>query len=729
MQQVRSLGLAWCSFAVVLAVVGLSGVAASGCADGGGGGGGGRRDSGTTDGEAPRDSGGGDGGATCTRDEDCPDDGVFCNGRLVCNAMGRCVAGVIPTCDDGITCTRDACVGASDECQNTPDDTMCPEGNVCYAGRGCSTAPPCEFDSDCTDDGVFCNGPETCVGGLCMSAGRRDCGPENSCAVTECVEAMMMCVETAYEHLTDPLHCGLTGMNDCMACPEPDAALHQVAICNMGACGVACAMGFTDRDMDPSNGCEYSCTPTGSTDLPDDMFRDANCDGIDGDRALAVFVSSIGSDGNDGLTPATPVATVTRALNIASAETRTQILFVTATYNISAAINLRSGISFYGGYSSDFTMRSDTRASIVSTATTAIRAQGLTAPVTIDRVNLTTADQSASSASTTTLYVRDSADHLTLRWVNVLAGRGGAGGSGGDGARGSDGVRGTDGDGSSGGDGGSVGGGAGADGRRQGAGPAGSEGSPGDCGSGGSEGPGSGGGGLGCGDGDPQPGGEGGDGCTGGPGGSGAAGDGLGSLAADGTWSPNRAGSGSRGGRGGGGGGGGAGGGEDCTGPVVGCIYCGTGRGGGGGGGGGQGGAGGTGGFGGGASIGVVLLNSTLVAFNVRVQTAGGGTGGAGGAGGDPGLGRGGGTGATSGSSTEGRGGNGGDGGNGGRGGCGGGGGGGPSIGIWGTGTSSLYRELTPIMFVIGAGGGGGSSCGLSGNAGVEGNTRQAFPG
>src|SRR5262245_17299335 len=111
----RRMGLrvAW----VVVVVCALAGVA--GWA--GGGGGDRDRDGGTFD--AP----GGEGGTReCMRDEDCPDDMIFCNGRLRCDLSGRCIAGTIPTCDDGIGCTVDMCVAATDECQNTPDDTRCP---------------------------------------------------------------------------------------------------------------------------------------------------------------------------------------------------------------------------------------------------------------------------------------------------------------------------------------------------------------------------------------------------------------------------------------------------------------------------------------------------------------------------------------------------------------------------------------------------------------------------
>jgi len=461
---------------------------------------GGTRDTGGSD-VGPVPDAGRDGGAMtdapvtseCEVNADCTDDGVFCNGILTCQ-MGRCVSADIPSCDDGVVCTVDACSDAMNMCTHTPNDMMCPMGTRCYAGRGCADAPPCEFDSDCGDDGVFCNGVESCVMGACRSAGTRDCDDMNNCTVDECSDAMSMCVGTPFaDMLTSVMNCG-TGSNDCVVCPMPAPALHQVATCVMGACGTECEMGYIDADRNPANGCEYSCTPMPGVDLPDDSFRDSNCDGIDGDRTLAVFISNAGSDANDGLTTTTPVATIARALSVAGSAARSQVLFVTATYNVSAPVSLVGGISFYGGYSADFLTRTDTRASITSTAATAVRAQGLTTSVTVDRVNMTTADQTAASASTTTLYVRDSGDFLTLRFVNVLAGRGGNGTDASGGSAGGSGVRGTDGSGSSGGGGGSVGGGNGASGRSRASGLGGTAGAGGSCGSGGSAGGGSGGG-------------------------------------------------------------------------------------------------------------------------------------------------------------------------------------------------------------------------------------------
>src|SRR5919197_6490596 len=42
-----------------------------------------------------------------------------------------------------------------------------------------------------------------------------------------------------------------------------------------------------------------SCTP-GAPDRPDLGFVDSNCDGIDGDKANAIFVAPNGNDANDG---------------------------------------------------------------------------------------------------------------------------------------------------------------------------------------------------------------------------------------------------------------------------------------------------------------------------------------------------------------------------------------------------------------------------------------------
>lgn len=709
--------------AALVSVVSI--VALPGCADPGGGGGG-SRDSGRNDGGAidAGHDGGADGGPTCMTNADCPDDGQYCNGTLECTG-GRCVVANVPTCTDGIQCTDDHCDPVANRCVNSVNDANCPSGLSCSM-HGCVMGTVCEFDVDC-DDGVFCNGVESCVTQICMSSGMRDCDDHSDCTMDGCSDAMGMCTHDVYpDVMTNVAHCG--DGTTCMACPSPAPTLHQVATCAAGACGVVCETGYVDLDGNMANGCEFMCTPSAGVDLPDDTFADSNCDGIDGDRTLAIFVATTGTPANDGLTAAHPVGTLAAAFAVFAAHPeRTQILVANGTYSTSTPLSLPSGVGIYGGYGAGYTTRTDTRAQVVASGATAVIADHLTAPTVIDRVSLTTMSQTGASAYTATLIVDTSFDNLTLRFLSVVAGRGGNGGDGGTGATGSDGTRGSDGSGASGGGGGSVGGGMGASGASRGPGPAGAMGGGGSCGTGGSPGPSSGSGGLGCGDGNPQPGGMGGTGCTGTTGTGGTAGDGIGTLTGR-VWAASTGGTGTTGGTGGGGGGGGAGGGESCTDPVFGtCIYCDTGRGGGGGGGGGRGGVGGRGGTEGGASIGIILIDSTITVTNLRITTSGGGNGGIGGAGGNGGTGGPGGSGVGSGNSSQGAGGNGGTGGPGGPGGCGGGGGGGPTFGIWGNGPTAQIMELTATIYTIGSGGSGGTSCGSSGQAGQSGNTHNAI--
>ena len=93
----------------------------------------------------------------CLGSADC-NDGVFCNGVEGC-ADGECVAGS-PPCSGESVCDeqRDRCV----ECFNNND---CPEGEWCIVSVG--SCVECNSYTVC-DDGVYCNGVETCVGGECV---------------------------------------------------------------------------------------------------------------------------------------------------------------------------------------------------------------------------------------------------------------------------------------------------------------------------------------------------------------------------------------------------------------------------------------------------------------------------------------------------------------------------------------------------------------------------------
>jgi fimbrial isopeptide formation D2 family protein/uncharacterized repeat protein (TIGR01451 family) len=113
---------------------------------------------------------------TCHATNDCvytPDDGncadgFFCNGFDYCDAVTDCYSDGDPCALIGLACEE-----ATDSCLECSVDGDCDDGvvctdDVCLAGGCVHTAN----DGNCTDDGIFCNGAETCdLVADCMSAG------------------------------------------------------------------------------------------------------------------------------------------------------------------------------------------------------------------------------------------------------------------------------------------------------------------------------------------------------------------------------------------------------------------------------------------------------------------------------------------------------------------------------------------------------------------------------
>jgi len=97
----------------------------------------------------------------CENDEQC-NDGQYCNGAETCDGYGACRAGTPVDCSDGLDCTTDACNETSDSCENTANDALCDDGNIC-------TIDWCEADYGCRSDGTGvgnpCNDGDDCTGG------------------------------------------------------------------------------------------------------------------------------------------------------------------------------------------------------------------------------------------------------------------------------------------------------------------------------------------------------------------------------------------------------------------------------------------------------------------------------------------------------------------------------------------------------------------------------------
>ena len=668
------------------------------------------------------------------------------------NSFGVCMG--VQTCEQtGFsscnvrTPTQEICNGADDDCDSSTDEnlgqTTCGLGEClrtvdnCVAGVPVSCLPGdagtevCnEKDDDCdgtVDDGfnkqISNSNCGTC-GTVCTATNGTPACVNGACTVIGCTAPFANCNNVGADGCETNTN---TSLQHCGACNAACGGSSAIGTCTAGVCTLQCLPGFVDLDANPANGCEYACTVSSTTDLPDLAFVDANCDGIDGEVNNAIFVSAAGNDANPG-SRAQPKATIQAGLNAAAAQNKRDVLVSVGNYP--TQITMPSNVGVFGAYAPGTWSRATANIVNVMNVNSPLLIENV-GNVTVQLMNFLGTTPAGSSATAYGAVIR-LATNVKLEAVQIRAGNGTAGVNGTAGFSGSSGNSGSTGIpgcedsggfcsgcsqptggfggssacGRTGGRGGTAGHGAGYGGAGGVAvgGTSGGAGVPNGWGNAfnlgapyvGAQG---------------SPGGGGTPGSSAGPVGTLSSFGYVVALASGGFAGLD--------GNGGGGGGGGGGGESNCD------SY---GGGGGGGGAGGCGGGGGTRGFSGGASIGVFLDSSTVSATGVSVLTGNGGGGGNGGAGGSPGVGGAGGV-ASNGSGNE-YGGNseqddgsngarGGRGGNGGGGGAGGAGGGGPVFAVVRAGGSTWTADAA-TTYALGTPGVGGSSAAGAGQGGLS---------
>jgi hypothetical protein len=229
-------------------------------------------------------------GGTCSMHAGDP-----CAGGLECNntcneAFDECQASFgTPCTDDGNQCTTDTCDG-SGTCVHATRTGSCDDGVFCngadtcsagactqHAGNPCAGGAECatvcdETDDVCADppgtpcdDGLFCNGDDTCLGGSCSAHDGDPCAGGAECNAT-CVEASDSCVAPPGTPCTsDDNPCTDDECNGSGTCLHPD----NTAPCDDGVfCNGAdtCAAGAcTEHAGDPCAGgaeCATVCNET-----------------------------------------------------------------------------------------------------------------------------------------------------------------------------------------------------------------------------------------------------------------------------------------------------------------------------------------------------------------------------------------------------------------------------------------------------------------------------------
>jgi hypothetical protein len=344
------------------------------------------------------------------------------------------------------------------------------------------------------DFGEACTSNAQCESGLCILVGTHgqctqtcgDCPQGYGCLGVTGIQiegqVTFVCVPTSTQlctTCTQDSECTLIGMDKCVTYPDGDKA------CGQDCSTVSCPTGFvcdpTNKQcMAASNACDCTaanpgamqpcnittpwnvclgsqtcagatgwgtCAPPSTTDNPDATYTDDNCDGIDGDRAKAIFVAGGGADtATCGLTYMTPCQSISHGIVRAATEARPHVYVQAGTYT--EVVALVNGVSVYGGF--DFNWQrgaySDMahRVIIAGAQDTgiggdgewlAIRAHNVITPVTIADVVIKGPNASGTGGSSTrdgksSYAVHAVGSKLTLTRVQILAGNGASGANG-----------------------------------------------------------------------------------------------------------------------------------------------------------------------------------------------------------------------------------------------------------------------------------------------------------
>ena len=123
------------------------------------------------------------------------DDGLYCNGVESCDSGLGCQAGTAVDCDDSNAWTNDSCDETGDTCLHAA--VVIDEGDACTTDA-CDPLTGISHTPLVCDDGLYCNGVESCDSGLGCQAGTAvDCDDSNACTTDSCDETGDTCLHAA----------------------------------------------------------------------------------------------------------------------------------------------------------------------------------------------------------------------------------------------------------------------------------------------------------------------------------------------------------------------------------------------------------------------------------------------------------------------------------------------------------------------------------------------------
>ncbi len=223
-------------------------------------------------------------GSECESVLDCPEKCTEVSHKLYTNVecsdcqceyfnykcvIGKC--GAECDSDDDCSCPQDKCVDADgdgflDDYADYPDYGRCgtsgEEGCLCQIsteeGGDCEATiiyddgvhcGECKSDADC-DDGLFCNGQETCVDGFCQAGQAVDCSYlDDQCNVGFCDEENDKCIKDSEPKEGQ-------ACDDNLFCTINDICSNGVCVGEQRGCddSISCTLDFCNEDLDT---CEH----------------------------------------------------------------------------------------------------------------------------------------------------------------------------------------------------------------------------------------------------------------------------------------------------------------------------------------------------------------------------------------------------------------------------------------------------------------------------------------
>jgi hypothetical protein len=241
-------------------------------------------------------------------------DGLACNGIETCDVEEDCQDGTPIDCDDGVACTVDSCDEEFDNCDNVPDNAPCSDGFHCNGvelcgSTGCEAGEPvnCSDGVECTtdvcnededdcdhtaddsvcDDGVFCDGEESCdLVNDCEEGTPPSCDDSVGCTIDSCDITADECLNTTNDaSCSDGLHCNgqetCDAEEDCQDGTPPDC--DDSVGCTDDSCDEDLDDCVNDPDDDSCSDGDFCtgdevCNPTTGCGAGPDPCPDLQCD-------------------------------------------------------------------------------------------------------------------------------------------------------------------------------------------------------------------------------------------------------------------------------------------------------------------------------------------------------------------------------------------------------------------------------------------------------------------